>query len=325
MKAVVYTAYGAPSVLQLKEVDKPVPKPNEVLVKVCASTVTSGTIWIRKGIYPESKVLTFFLRLMFGIAKPRKSILGFEFSGVVENIGKDVKKFSIGDSVYGTTTGLKQGAYAHYVCVPEKWSQGVIALKPKGLTFNEAAALPIGSITALQILRKARIEKQHTVLIYGASGSVGTYAVQLAKYFNCKVIAACSTKNIELVKSIGADEVIDYTQTEITQHKNSFDRVIDAVGKLPSATLKSITKKGGNYVSVKTITNEKVEHLDFVEQVIKEGKLKPVIDKVYPLDKIVEANEYVDLGHKRGNVIINIAPPTNNTVLLKNRKTYSVY
>lgn len=309
MKSVVYTTYGPPTVLQQQEVEKPIPKPNEVLVKVYASTVTSGVTWIRKGTFPSSKILSFFLRLVFGLTKPRRSILGFEFSGIVEAVGTEVDNFSIGDAVYGTTTLLKQGAYAEYVCIPEKWKQGVITHKPESLTFNEAAALPIGSMTALQLLKKANIKKHHSVLVYGASGSVGTYTVQLAKYFEGKVTAVCSTANLELVKSIGADTVIDYTKTPLANHKQQFDIVIDAVGKLSTATLKSLTKKGGKYVTVKTSTNEKTEYLDIVEQAINEGKLQPVIDKVYPLEKIVEANEYVDLGHKRGNVVIQIAPP----------------
>lgn len=306
MKAVVYNTYGPPSVLQLKEVEKPVPQPNEVLVKVHASTVSSGVTWIRKGAYPNSKLLSFFLRLAFGITKPKRPILGFEFSGIVKDKGAAVNKFNVGDAVYGTTTLLKQGAYAEYVCIPEMWKQGVIQHKPDNLTFNEAAALPIGSMTALQLLKKANTKKHHSVLVYGASGSVGSYTVQLAKYLEATVTAVCSTKNLELVKSIGADRVIDYTKTSSTNYNQQFDIVIDAVGKLSTSTLKSLTKKGGKFTSVKTMTSEKNEYLDVVEQAVNAGKLKPLIDKVYPLEKIVEAHTYVDQGHKRGNVVIEV-------------------
>ncbi len=306
MKAAVYYEYGPPNVLQLSTVARPVPKKKEILVKVHASTVSAGTRWIRTGRHPDSKIFTFMLRLMFGITKPKQPVLGFEFSGVVEEVGKEVTLFRKGDPVYGTTTGLKNGAYADYVCVPEKWSQGVVALKPDALTFEEAAALPIGGMTALQLLRKAPIKKGNTILIYGASGSVGTYAVQLAKSFGATVTAVSSTANMELVKSIGADEAIDYTKKDTTYLGAKFDVVFDAVGKLPKLDLNSILKKGGQFISVKTLTNEKVEYLKCIELVIGDGYLKPVIDRVYPLAQIVEANEYVDTGHKKGNVVIKI-------------------
>ncbi len=306
MKAAVYYEYGSPSVLQIKEVDKPVPTNKEILVRVKASTVSAAISWTRRGQHPDSKIFTFILRLMFGITKPKQPILGFEFSGVVEEVGKDVKLFRKGDPIYGTTTGLKNGAYAEYVCVPEKWNQGVVALKPKGLTYEEAAALPIGGMTALQLLRKVTIKKGSNILIYGASGSVGTYAVQLAKYFGATVTAVCSTANIELVKSIGADEVIDYTKKDIASCRKIVDVIFDAAGKLPASELKSVLKKGGQFVSVKSLTNEKTEYLDFLQLVIGDGYLKPVIDRVYPLEQIVEANEYVDTGRKRGNVVVRV-------------------
>jgi NADPH:quinone reductase-like Zn-dependent oxidoreductase len=306
MKAAVYYEYGSPSVLQVKEVNKPIPTSKEILVRVKASTVSAAVSWIRKGQHPNSKFFTFLLRLMFGIAKPKRPILGFEFAGVVEEVGKDVKLFRKGDPVYGTTTGLKNGAYAEYVCIPEKWNQGVVTLKPEGLTFEEAATLPIGGMTALQLLRKVTIKKGSHILIYGASGSVGTYAVQLAKYFGATVTAVCSTTNIELVKSIGADEVIDYTKKDITSCGKIVDVVFDAVGKLSASELKSVLIKGGQFVSVKSMTNEKTEYLDFLQLVIGDGYLKPVVDRVYPLEQIVEANEYVDTGHKRGNVVVRV-------------------
>jgi NADPH:quinone reductase-like Zn-dependent oxidoreductase len=306
MKAVVYYQYGSPSVLQAKGVSKPIPTNAEILVRVKASTVSAAVSWVRTGRHPDSKIFTLILRLMFGITKPKQPILGFEFSGVVEEVGKDVKLFRKGDPVYGTTTGLKNGAYAEYVCVPEKWNQGVVTLKPEGLTYEEAAALPIGGMTALQLLRKIIIKKGSNILIYGASGSVGTYAVQLVKYFGATVTAVCSTANIELVKSIGADEAIDYTKKNFTSCGKIFDVVFDAVGKLPASELKSVLIKGGQFVSVKSMTNEKTEYLDFLQLVIGDGYLKPIIDRVYPLEQIVEANEYVDTGHKRGNVVVRV-------------------
>jgi len=306
MRAAIYTEYGSPSVLHLTEINNPIPKNKELLVRVYSSTVSAAVIWLRKGQFPESKILTFLIRLMFGITKPRHSILGFEFSGVVEDVGKDVTLFRKGDQVFGTTTGLRNGAYAEYVCVPEKWSQGVVALKSNGLSFQQAAALPVGGMTALQLLKKAKIEKGHRVLIYGASGSVGTYAVQLAKYFGGYVVAVCGTTNIELVKSIGADQVIDYTKTDISQLEDRFDVILDAVGKFSFEKLGVILKKGGRFVSVKSITYEKTEYLDFLQKAVHEGKLKPIVDRTYHLEQIVEANEYVDLGHKKGNVVINV-------------------
>jgi len=306
MKAIAYTEYGSPDVLKLTEVEKPTPKSNEVLVRVHASSVSIGVIWIRKGAFPGSKIFTFFIRLIFGIKRPKRPILGFEFSGIVEEVGGDVKLFKKGDQVYGTTTGLKNGAYAEYVCIPEKWRMGVIAPMPKELTFDEAAVLPIGGMTAYDLLRRTNIKPSQKVLIYGASGSVGTYAVQLAKSLGGIVTGVCSTSNIELVKSIGAEEVIDYTKTDIGKYEKKFDVVFDAVGKMPAATLKALLHKKGKYISVKSITSEKTEHLTFLNKLVEEGKLRPVIDRKYPLEQMVEAHEYVELGHKKGNVVISV-------------------
>jgi NADPH:quinone reductase-like Zn-dependent oxidoreductase len=294
-------------VLQLAEVEKPAPKHNEILIKVHFSTVSASAVLMRQGKHPSSKLFTFLLRLMQGITKPRNNILGFEFSGEVEAIGNGVQQYSVGDKVYGTTTGLKQGAYAQYLCVPEKWRYGVIAPIPKNTSFTEAAALPISTMTVLHLLKKAALKQGQKVLVYGASGSVGTYAVQLVKYFGGEVVAVCSTKNIELVKSLGADDTIDYTQTDISKYTQKFDVVFDAVGKLPSSTLKKLVKPHGKFVSVKQLTQEKAEYLALLEKIIVEGKLKPVIDRVYNIDEIIAAHQYADLGHKRGNVLINIA------------------
>jgi NADPH:quinone reductase-like Zn-dependent oxidoreductase len=308
MKAVVYQTYGPPSVLQQTELPKPAPRPNELLVQVHASTVTAGAVWLRKGVYPGSWLFTLLLRLMTGLFSPRRAVLGFEFAGVVEAVGEAVTRFRPGEAVYGTTTGLAQGAYAEYVCVPEAWGQGVVAHKPDQLTFAEAAALPIGGMTALQLLLKAGVGAGQSVLVYGASGSVGTYAVQLATYLGASVTGVCSTANLALVQSLGAEAVIDYTQTDLTQIGRRFDVVVDAVGKLPSSCRKALLAQNGRFVSVASVTDEKPRYLDILQRAIGEGRLKPVIDNVYPLDQLVAAHEYVDGGHKKGNVVISLLP-----------------
>lgn len=312
MEAIVYRKYGPPSVLHFAEVKAPEPKANELLIKIHASTVTSGTIWIRKGKYPGSWVLSFFIRLFFGISRPKHPIIGFEFSGIVEKTGDEVTSFKAGDKVYGTTTGLSAGAYASYICVPEKWKLGVVALKPAELSFNEAAALPVGSMTALQLLTKAKIKKGKSVLVYGASGSVGTYAVQIAKYFGTEVTAVAGTNSRDLAKSIGADYTISYQTIDIALYKNCFDVVIDAVGKLPAAVLKSMMKKGGHFASVKSMTNEKTDYLEFLHGLVRQGRLHPVLDRIYSWREIVQAHEYVETGRKKGNVVIEIIKSEEN-------------
>ena len=304
MKAVIYTKYGEPEVLQLAEIEKPQPKDNELLVKVKASSVTSGTIWMRKGKFPGSFFFTLMIRLIFGITKPKRKVLGFEFSGIVEQVGKNVTQFKIGDAVYGTTTGLKNGAYADYVCVPEKWKMGVVMHKPETLSFETAAVLPIGAMTALCILKKANLSKGKTILIYGASGSVGSYAVQIANYYEAKVTGVCSTKNLELVKSIGANVVLDYTKNDFNSHQDKYAIIFDAVGKLNKKQWKNRLNSKGVYCSVKTITDERIEYLNEIHQMWETGLLKPIIDRSYTIDEIVDAHQYVDLGHKVGNVCI---------------------
>lgn len=306
MKAVLYTVYGGPEVLQYKEVDKPIPKENEILVQVHATTVSAGVLWARSGKHPDSKFFTFMVRLGFGLKRPRKPILGYEFSGEIVEVGEKVKRYKKGDEVFGTTTGLKQGSYAEYVCIPEKWSQGVVDLKPSNLTHEQSASVPIGGMTALHILKRANIQNSEKVLIYGASGSVGTYAVQLAKNFGAEVTGVCSNSNLELIKSIGADEVIDYTTTDFTQNGIKYDVIFDAVGKISLKKCKNSIQKNGHYLSVKSVTNEKIEYLTFLKELIETNKIKPFIDRQYPLDSIIEAHSYVDKGHKRGNVVINI-------------------
>lgn len=306
MKAMVYTEYGPPDVLQLKDVEKPAPKDKEVLVRVYASTVTSGVLWARSGKHPDSKLFTLALRLMFGIRRPRKTILGYEFSGEIESTGRDVRRFRTGDKVFGTTTGLMNGAYAEYVCIPEEWQQGVIAEKPANLSYEEAAAVPIGGMTALHILRTGNIQKGQNVLVYGASGSVGTYAVQLASHFGAQVTGVCSTANLEMVRSLGAERVIDYTKEEFAGDGRIYDVVFDAVGKFPRAQVKHSLKKNGTYLSVTSPTSEKTEYLTYLRELIEAGKVRPVIDRCYSLEQAAEAHRYVEKGHKKGNVVIAV-------------------
>ena len=305
MKAILYTKYGSPDVLKLMEIEKPIPKDNEILIKIHAATVTSGDVRLRSSDFPP----LFWLpaRLIFGLFKPKKKILGHELSGVVEGKGKDVTNFKIGDEVFGTTTMLNTGSYAEYICLPEKWKHGVIQLKPTNLNFKEAAALPVGGMTALFLLEKGKISENQKVLVYGASGSVGSYAVQIAKQFGSSVTGICSTSNIDIVKSLGADKVIDYTKDDYTSQKDKFDIVFDAVGKTTKSKAKRVLKKDGVFVSVKMLTKEKNEHLLKLKELAEKGKLKPLIDKCYQLEEIVSAHKYVDQGHKKGNVVIKIA------------------
>ncbi len=307
MKAAVYTEYGPPEVLQLKEVAKPVPKDNEVLVKVVATTVSAGVLWARTGKHPDSMLFTLAIRIMFGLTKPKKTILGYEVSGEIEALGKDVKLFKKGDHVFGTTTGLRAGAYAEYVCLPEQWKQGVVAEKPANMTCEEAAAVPIGAMTAFCLLKKANIQKGQRVLIYGASGSVGTYAVQIAKHhYGADVTGVCGPLNLELVSSLGADRVIDYTREDFAQSGETYDVVMDAVGKISPSHRKSSLKKDGRYLSVKSPTREKTEDLLLLKKLIEAGKIHAVIDRRYPLEQTAEAHRYVEKGHKKGNVVITI-------------------
>lgn len=305
MKAIVCTKSGSPEVLNLVELDRPIPKQNEVLVKVIASSVTIGDVKLRK----IPRFILVPLGFLFGF-KPMK-ITGVEFAGVVESIGSDVSRFNKGDKVYGTTSGLEFGANAEFVCVPEISKRSVIVKKPDNISFIEAAVIPVGGMTAFHILKKENIIPKQKILIYGASGSVGTYAVQLAKYMGTVVTAVCSTNNIDLVKSIGADEVIDYQKEDFRKSITTYDIIFDAVGKISKSSCKNVLKSNGTFLSVKYPTSEKTKYMSFLNELIEKGKLKPVIDKIYKLAKVKDAHYYVELGHKKGNIAITVVNSKN--------------
>ncbi len=306
MKAVVYTQYGSPDVLQLKDIAKPTPRDNEVLVKVHATTVTVGDTIMRTLNIPGPRWQRLMARLYLGIRKPKRSILGMELSGEVEAVGKRVTRFKPGDAVFASTFSVRFGGYAEYKCLPEN---GILALKPANLTFEEAAAVVGAGMTALRCLTKAKIQRGQKVLIYGASGAVGTNAVQLAsRHFGAEVTAVCSTGNLEWVKALGAAQVVDYTREDFTRRGETYDVIFDAVGKLSAPWAKQALTKNGIYLNVHkdSGSGEKREEFLFLKQLLEAGELKPVIDRCYPLEQIVEAHRYVDQGHKKGNVVITL-------------------
>jgi NADPH:quinone reductase-like Zn-dependent oxidoreductase len=327
MKAIVYTEFGPPDVLQLKEVEKPVPKDKEVLIKIYATAATTGDANAR-GFTHVPPGFGPLPRLMFGITGPRIPIIGADLAGEIEAVGKDVKSFKQGDQVYGID-GNNLGAYAQYVCRPE---EGALALKPANMSYEEAAAVPFGACTPLYFLRdKANIRSGQEVLVNGASGGVGTYAVQLAKYFGAEVTGVCSTRNLELVKSLGADKVIDYTKEDFTKSGETYDIIFDVVGgKISYSRCRDSLKENGYFLAVAGglkeaiqmvwtsaigdkkvifgggIASERKDYLIFLKELIEAGKLKAVIDRRYPLEETAEAHRYVDSGRKKGNVVITV-------------------
>jgi NADPH:quinone reductase-like Zn-dependent oxidoreductase len=309
MKAFICTKYGPPEVLQMKEVDKPAPKDNEVLIKIHSTAVTASDIFIRAA--QVSMLLFIPMRIMMGLTKPRKSIIGIVLAGEIEATGKNIKRFKTGDQVYGIT-GWGLGAYAEYKCMNEKDSkQGCLAIKPSNISYDEATVAAFGGLLAFQFLGKGNIQQGQNVLIYGASGTSGTIAIQLAKELGAKVTGVCSTTNMEFVKSLGADVVIDYTKEDSLAPGVTYDFILDAVGKRKTSKLKDACKKalapGGKYVSIDD-GNLLLDssRLDFIKELIEAGRIKPIIDRCYSFDDIVEAHRYVERGHKKGGVVIKV-------------------
>jgi NADPH:quinone reductase-like Zn-dependent oxidoreductase len=325
MKAIVHTKYGPPDELQLVEVENPVPRENEVLIKIHATTVTTTDCNARNFTFVPKSFL-FFARMMFGFKKPRIEILGIDLAGEIEAIGEKVKLFKVGDHVFGSP-GTKFGGHAEYCCVPEN---GALTLKPAEMSWEEAASLTLAGCTALYFIRDlAKIQAGQKILIHGASGAIGTFAVQLAKYYGAEVTGVCSAPNVEMVKSIGADKLIDYTKEDFTKSHERYDFVFSVVGKTTFSQCKGILKPKGVYIEnwMETkdflkvlwtsiaggkrikggVSVETAEKLDFLKELIVSGKLVPVIDRTYPLERTAEAFQYVEQGHKKGNVIITTA------------------
>ncbi|PFC65778.1 NAD(P)-dependent alcohol dehydrogenase [Bacillus cereus] len=299
MKAIICTKYGPPNVLQLQNVEKPKPKKNEVLVKIHATSVSTGDCRIRG--FNSPLLFWIPMRIILGFRKPRKPILGVELSGKIEDIGTDVTQFKKGDQVFALTE-LNLGGYAEYTCVHES---GLIALKPTNVTYEEAAVIPFGGTSALHFLRKGQIKKGQRVLIYGASGSVGTAAIQLAKYFGATVTAICSSSNFDLVTTLGADNIIDYMKEDFTKQGEHYDIIFDAVGKYKKSLCTDALMPNGKYVSVNgMMAKVSKEDMNLLKQLAETEKLKPVIDRTYRLEEIAEAHIYVEKGHKKGNVSI---------------------
>jgi len=326
MKAIVWTKYGPPDVLQLKEVAKPAPKDHEVLIRIDATTVTAADCELRSLKLPIWLRLP--IRIYLGLIRPRNKILGQELAGEVEAVGNEVTRFRKGDQVFGWT-GFRLGAYAEYTCLPE---DGMLAIKPANMTYEEAAALPVGGLEAVHLLRKGHIQSGEKILIHGAGGSIGTFAVQLARYFGAEVTAVDSTGKLDMLRSIGADQVIDYTQADFTKNGETYDVIFDVVGKSSFSRSVRSLKHNGRYLlanpklsqmvrgrrilrrSSKTVipyaaraASETTEDFNFLKELIEAGKIHSVIDRRYPLEHIAEAHRYVDTGHKKGNVVITVA------------------
>jgi NADPH:quinone reductase-like Zn-dependent oxidoreductase len=325
MKAILHTEYGPPDELQLREVDKPVPRDNEVLIDIHATTVTTSDCNIRNLTFVPR---LFFLpmRMQFGLLKPKSKLLGLDLAGEVEAVGKNVTRFKEGDQVFGTTEPA-YGAHAEYICLPE---DAVLTTKPVNMTFEEAATIPVMANTALHFIRDmGNVQTGQNVLIIGASGGIGTFSVQLAKYYGAEVTGVCSTTNVEMVRSLGADKVIDYTQEDFTQSGKTYDVIFDAVGKSSFSLCRSSLEENGIYlvtvpkpevlfqmlwtsvVGTKKVKMEgapaRVDNLIFLKELIEASKLETVIDRRYPLEQTAEAFRYVEKGHKKGNVVITVA------------------
>jgi NADPH:quinone reductase-like Zn-dependent oxidoreductase len=331
MKAIVWTAYGSPAALQLREVETPTPKDNEVRIRIHATTVTAGDCEMRSLKLPLWVSLP--TRLFNGLTKPtRKTILGMELAGEIESVGTDVKLFKKGDQVFGSV-GFEQGTYVEYICLPEQPEEGVLATKPANLTYEEAAAVPVGALEALHFLRQGNIQTGQKVVINGAGGTIGTMAVQLAKYFAAEVTAVDSTGKLDMLRSIGADHVVDYTQKDFSKSGQTYDVIFDVVGKAPYSGSIQALKQDGRYLlanprlsrvvrglwtsrtSGKKViagtTSYRIEDLVFLKELVEAGTIKPVIDRTYPLEQIPEAHRYVERGGKKGNVVITVAHDHN--------------
>ncbi|MBK7712342.1 MAG: NAD(P)-dependent alcohol dehydrogenase [Bacteroidales bacterium] len=310
MKAVICTKYGPPEVLQIKEVLKPAPKDNEVLIKISATAVTASDIFIRGSQVPVMMWIP--MRLMLGLRKPKKSIQGLVLSGEIESTGRSIQRFKAGDKVYGLT-GFGLGAYAEYKCMKETDSTyGCLAFKPDNLSFEEATMAAYGGLLAFQFMEKGNIQPGQRVLIYGGAGTSGAIAIQYAKFLGAEVTAVCSTSNLEMVKSLGADKVIDYTREFSFKQEDKFDFILDAVGKNKTSKLKAACKKalstGGKYASIDD-ENLKLDskRLSLIKKLVEDGHIKPVLDRTYPLEQIADAHSYVGKGHKKGGVAITVA------------------
>jgi NADPH:quinone reductase-like Zn-dependent oxidoreductase len=303
MRAVVCTRYGPPEVLQLRDVPKPTPRRGEVCIKIFATSVTASDCIVRAFNIPRRLKLP--MGAVLGFRRPRNPILGLVLAGVVESVGRDATKFKPGDQVYAFTA-FRFGAYAEYECLPET---AIVALKPSNASHEEAAAIPYGGLLALHFLKQANVESRRRVLVYGASGAIGTSAVQLAKHFGADVTGVCSAANLELVRSLGANAVIDYTKDDFTRNGARYDLVFNAVGKRKAMLQAdgSLTP-GGRHITVDDNSpTMRAEDLAFLTELVESGRLRPVIDKSYPLEQIVEAHRYVDAGHKKGNVVVRVS------------------
>jgi len=302
MKAIVCNNYGTPDVLELREVAKPIPKSNEILIKVHATTVTAADIRVRSF---RSPLLWWIpMRLVLGIRRPRKPILGVELAGEIEEVGSEVTRFRKGDRVFAMT-GMRFGSYAEYAILPEK---GVVAPMPSNASYEEAAVLPFGGTTALHFLRKGNVRNGIQVLVYGASGAVGVAAVQLAKHFGAEVTGVCSGANAEFVQALGADRVIDYAKENFAKQGRRYDLIFDAVGKTSRSRCAEALTSSGKYVTVEGqgVAKERREDLELLAELFDGGKIRPVIDRRYQLEQVADAHRYVDTGRKKGNVVIAV-------------------